>query len=333
MAALFTCHGQLTRGAYWQRIGVLTVLTCGLLVTLMSTVLQYPAFRLKPAYLNPGKTLLLLVTAAGLFTCSLITLAATLQRLHDRHRTGRFLGWLALPVIGWGLVLVQLLGPSRGPRTPVATSFTWRQRVRTWCLLISGTLLYAVSLNFVGIAALRGAHPDPLPTNSAAPAAPTAANRLILGRHNISLANHRTYRVAYRNRQWAHTTFAIDRITVYRTYGPYRIPSNDGPLTINGIIGVHMKIHAGANIQTYPVAKTLTTNDGQRLIADRSNSDVFAGDLNQGTRTAGTAYYLMPRLNEVADVTRIDVSWDAVLRSQPQFPQTFHANIPLTVKK
>lgn len=299
----------------------------------MSTVLQYPAFRLEPAYLNPGKTLLLLVTAAGLFGCTCFTLAATVQRLHDRHHTARFLGLLALPLIGWGILLVQLLGPSRGPRTPVATSFTWRHPVRAWCLLISGTLLYAVSLNFVGIAALRGAHPEPVLTVAGAPASPTAANHLILGSHDISLTNHRDYRVAYRNRQWAHTTFAIDRITVYHTYGPYRIPSNDGPLTINGIIGVHMKIHAGANIQTYPATKTLTTNDGQHLIADRSNSDVFAGDLNQGTRTAGNIYYLMPRLNEVSDVTRIDLSWDAALRERPHATKPFHAVISLNAKK
>ncbi|WP_404819584.1 DUF805 domain-containing protein [Levilactobacillus angrenensis] len=87
----FTSHGPLSRGVYWRRMGVLTLLTVGLLSTLMSTVLQYPAFRLHPAHFNPEKTLLLLVVAGGLVSCTLATLAVTRQRLHDRQRTGRWL--------------------------------------------------------------------------------------------------------------------------------------------------------------------------------------------------------------------------------------------------
>ncbi len=208
------------------------------------------------------------------------------------------------------------------PPAPVTTNSLHGIRARNWLIFIGGTLLYAISFNFVGIAALNGEQQSL-----------TAANQLTLGRHHLSLANQRTYPMAYHNSRWAHTTFAIDQVTVYRTQRPYRIPSNDGPLTITGIIRVHMKIHAGANIQTYPAAKMLTLNDGQRLIADRSNSDVFAGDLNQGIRTAGNIYFLVPRLNEVSDVTALDLAWDAALRSRPQAIRPFHAKVTLDSKK
>ncbi|MCI1598798.1 DUF805 domain-containing protein [Levilactobacillus sp.] len=327
-----TTQAQLNRSGYWRLFGTGLMLTLVLLGVLMSTVLQYPAFRWHPAYLDLGKTLVLLVAAGGLFGTTLATTTATLRRLHDRQLTGRLLWWLVCPVIGWGIVGSQLVLPSRGPRQPVTLRSSWRHP-RPWTALFGGTLLYAIACNFVGIAALNGATSATSPATATAPVTPTAANQLVLGRHHISLTTQRTYRVAYRDSRWAHTTFVIDRITVYHTYGPYRIPSNDGPLTINGIIQVHMRIHAGANIQTYPAAKTLTTNDGQHLIADRSNSDVFAGDLNQGTWTAGNIYYLMPRLNEVADVTRINLTWDAATRAQPRVVKAFQADIALDHKK
>jgi len=331
----FQLNSRLDRASFWWLTLDLVLLNSGLLIALLSTILQYPAFRFQPAYFNPAKSLLLLVISLLMGGTTIIGFTATVRRLHDVNRSGHYLWWLLLPGVGTCLVLVRLIAPSKSPtkfsEAHETGTHPWQQQTVGWSLLLLGTIAYAGFFNAFSTAALTVPNHN-FAATSHQQSAPTT-EYLALGEHQISIASQRAHPTANRNISWGPTTFTIDRLTVYKTYGPYSLLTNDGRRTINGLIKVHMKIHAGRALTTYPAQGTLLTNDGQLLKADLSNSDWFAGMLNKGINTAGNIYFLVPHLNEPTDLTKVNFPWtaaDQAINGQQSVEKQFSAVLDLT---
>ncbi|WP_367377087.1 DUF805 domain-containing protein [Levilactobacillus cerevisiae] len=330
----FQLNSRLDRANFWWLILDLVLLNSGLLITLLNTILQYPAFRFQPAYFNPAKVLLLFVISLLTGGTTIVGFTATVRRLHDTNRSGHYLWWLLLPGVGPCLVLVRLLAPSKAlikfSETHVSGNHPWRHQVAGWLLLFLATVAYAGFFNAFSTAALT------VPNHNFAAnghrQSTTTTEYLALGKHQISIASQQAHPTTNRNISWGPTTFTIDRLTVYKTYGPYSLLTNDGRRTINGLIKVHMKIHAGRALTTYPAQGTLLTNDGQLLRADLSNSDWFAGMLNKGINTAGNIYFLVPHLNKPTDLTKAHFSWTAAnqaINGQQPMEKQFSAVLDL----
>ncbi|WP_157054393.1 DUF4352 domain-containing protein [Levilactobacillus paucivorans] len=70
-----------------------------------------------------------------------------------------------------------------------------------------------------------------------------------------------------------------------------------------------MNIDAGRDINAFPTQATLSTDDGQQVEADSFDSDSFDGSLNSGTHSDGNIYFLIPKLNDVSDISSIRLKW------------------------
>ncbi|MEE2219449.1 DUF4352 domain-containing protein, partial [Klebsiella pneumoniae] len=123
-------------------------------------------------------------------------------------------------------------------------------------------------------------------------------------------ADQKAYSTSFTDSSWAKSTFKIDKVTVYKTDGTYTSGSGNDKKDFNGVVKVHMSIHAGQDISAYPTQAKLSTNDGQQVEADM-DSDDFDGDLNSGTDSDGNVYFVLSKLSSVKDITSIRLKWDA----------------------
>ena len=122
------------------------------------------------------------------------------------------------------------------------------------------------------------------------------SDSITIGDDDIDIANQKAYSTSFTDSSWAKSTFKIDKVTVYKTDGTYTSGSGNDKKDFNGVVKVHMSIHAGQDISAYPTQAKLSTNDGQQVEADM-DSDDFDGDLNSGTDSDGNVYFVLSKLS------------------------------------
>ncbi|PTM21377.1 hypothetical protein DA798_10435 [Lactobacillus sp. PFC-70] len=330
----FTWSQRMSRSQYWWLYLDLAIISLIVNIALGASVYEYPAIELAPFHMEIGKVLLLIIYTAAMSLIATMQFTATVRRLHDTNRSAHYL-WLALiPIIGTILIIVFLCQRSqadgiRFDKTPVSLK-PWPKKWWTWCVLVAVLLIYAVSLDWITYEATYGSYRSesvtPNSTNSdneddsdsddtdtdeiSDDASQSDTDSITIDDDSIDVTDQQAYESSFSDSSWANSTFKINEITVYKTDGTYTNGSGSDKEEFNGIVKVHMSIHAGQDISAYPTQAELSTNDGQQVDADL-DSDDFDGDLNSGTNSDGNVYFLLPQLDNVSDLTSIRVKWDA----------------------
>lgn len=267
------------------------------------------------------------MTTVGLFT-------AEIRRLHDTNRSGHFLWLLLIPLVGPIIVIVLLAQKANpaGQRFDKASQHkSWIKQWWTWVILalvaVATTALFNFSAPFMDPNTLAqsdtttqtkddgNAQAEDTDTTDDDAADDTAnessdTDTIDLGDDSIDIADKQNYTTTF-SETWSESTFAIDKVTVYKTDGEYTQGSGHDKSSFNGIVKVHMNIDAGRDINAYPTQATLSTNDGQQVDADLSDSDDFDGELDSGTQSDGYIYFLLPKLKDVSDLSSIRLKWSA----------------------
>ncbi|ASG80303.1 DUF805 domain-containing protein [Lactiplantibacillus pentosus] len=341
MKQTFTWSQRITRPQYWWLYLDLMLIALILTFTLGLKVYSFPAFA---AHVNVLQAVLLLIYSALMSWISVMQFTAGARRLHDSNRSAHYLWFSLIPIVGPILIIVFMCQRSKpaGERFDRFTSQPkpWTHKWWTWCLLVLFTLLYAGSVNIV---ARDNAMDSALTTTSNSDSTSDSddsyadsdgyddsdsdstdtdsdtdsesdsssdTDSITVGDDDIDISDQKTYNTSYSDSSWTGSTFKIDKVTVYKTDGAYTIGSGSDKRDFNGVVKVHMSIHAGRDISAYPTQAKLSTNDGQQVDADM-DSDDFDGDLNSGTDTDGNLYFELSKLSSVKDITSIRLKWDA----------------------
>ncbi|WP_434432676.1 DUF805 domain-containing protein [Lactiplantibacillus paraplantarum] len=333
----FTWSQRITRPQYWWLYLDLVLITLILTIVFGFKVYSYPEFILDPFHVNALQTVLLLVYSALMSWISVMQFTASARRLHDSNRSAHYLWFSLIPLVGPILIIVFLCQRSKaaGERFDRSTSQPkhWTHKWWTWCLLVLFTLAYAALVN---VTARETAIDSALTTTSKSATtssddsysdsdseeasdsdsedsesdSESDSDSITIGDDDIDIADQQAYTASFTDSSWAGSTFKIDKVTVYKTDGTYTSGSGSDKQDFNGIVKVHMNIHAGRDISAYPTQAKLSTNDGQQVDAD-ADSDDFDGDLNSGTDSDGNLYFILPKLSSVKNITSVRLKWDA----------------------
>ncbi|CAM3117216.1 DUF805 domain-containing protein [Lactiplantibacillus plajomi] len=335
----FTWAQRISRPQYWWLYLDLVIISLIVNIILGVAVYDYPAIEFAPFHMEIRKVLLLLIYAVLMSWMSIMQFTATVRRLHDTNRSAHYL-WLALvPLVGPILVIVFLCQRSqvagvRFDKTPLSAK-PWTKTWWTWCILAVVSLVYATNTDWLSYVTTYG---DSYQSESVAADSTDSSDddsdysdsddddfddeddsdtdssddsdSITVGDDSIDIDDQQTYTASISDSSWANSTFKIDEVTVYKTDGSYTSGSGSDKEEFNGIVKVHMNIHAGQDISAYPTQGELSTNDGQQVDADY-DSDDFDGDLNSGTNSDGDVYFLLPKLAKVSDITSVRLKWDA----------------------
>ena len=339
MRQTFTWSQRITRPQYWWLYLDLVLISLVLTIVLGIRAYSYPAFILSPLHVNVLQTVLLLIFSALMVWTSVMQFTASARRLHDSNRSAHYLWFYLLPLVGPILIIVFLCQRSEpaGKRFDRLASQPkpWTHKWWTWCLLVLLTLGYAALINITA----RDTAMDAALTTTSKSATTNSddsysdsdseessdstdsdsdsesdsdsdSDSITIGDDDIDIADQKAYSTSFTDSSWAKSTFKIDKVTVYKTDGTYTSGSGNDKKDFNGVVKVHMSIHAGQDISAYPTQAKLSTNDGQQVEADM-DSDDFDGDLNSGTDSDGNLYFVLSKLSSVKDITSIRLKWDA----------------------
>jgi len=323
MRDLFTISKRLDRADFWWLY--LDIFIIGVILNLcLSPVLKQMAYS---ANIIWPVILFLLAIIYALTTIGLFT--AEIRRLHDTNRSGHFLWLLLIPIVGSIVVIVLLAQKSNaaGTRFESATPHKpWVKQWWTWVILALVTIVLTITFGYsarVIADSELSSYNDTTSTSSNSEDSSTSddtdtdsdsdstsTDSIDLDDSTIDIADKQSYSLNY-SETWSESTFSIDKVTVYQTDGEYSEGSGHDKTSFNGIVKVHMAIDAGRDIDAYPTQATLSTSDGQQVDADMSDSDDFDGELDSGTQTDGNVYFLLPKLDDVSDLTSIRLKWSA----------------------
>ncbi|WP_048000873.1 DUF805 domain-containing protein [Lactiplantibacillus herbarum] len=337
MRQTFTWSQRITRPQYWWLYLDLMLISLVLTIVFGITVYNHPALIFNPLHVNPLQLILLLIYSALLTWISVMQFTAGVRRLHDSNRSAHYLWYYFIPLAGPFLIIVFLCQRSNatGKRFDHSASHPtpWTHKWWTWCILVLCTLAYAAFVNATARAnAIDSALTTTSKTNSnnsyndsgsattassdsdsdseTSDSSDSSSNSITIDDDDIDIADQKSYSASFTDSSWANSTFKIDKVTVYKTDGTYTNGSGSDKKDFNGIVKVHMSIHAGRDISAYPTQAKLSTNDGQQVEAD-IDSDDFDGDLNKGTDADGNLYFILPKLSTVESITSIRLKWDA----------------------
>lgn len=109
-------RGRMSRSEWWWRNSV-PLLGVGLAAAAVDTARGYPGLRIgagdpRSVHSWTGGP----AEVVGLVLTLVPSVSGTVARLHDRGRSAWWLLWVLVPVLGWGVLLVQCLLPGEpGP--------------------------------------------------------------------------------------------------------------------------------------------------------------------------------------------------------------------------
>ncbi|MFC6274863.1 DUF805 domain-containing protein [Levilactobacillus tangyuanensis] len=315
---MFTISGRMSRADFWWQFLALFIIDFIVSFPLAST-LEHVSL----GAVNGWLLLLFLISLIFTLT-SVMYLTSEIRRLHDTNRSGHFLWLILIPFFGTIIAIVMFVQPANALGKRFDTKKVvkpWQKKWWTWTILIVGSLLMTAMMR--PIAEYTGDMPL-AQDSSTQPAArddastddtddesdSSSSDRIKLGDGSIDIADKQDFTTDY-SEDWAQSTFAIDKVTLYKTDGVYTQGSGKDKSDFNGVVKVHMSIDAGRDISAYPTQATLSTDDGQQVDVDSLDSDDFDGDLNSGTQSDGDLYFLLPTLDDVSDLSSIRLKWDA----------------------
>ena len=326
----FTWSQRISRPQYWWLYLDLVLISFILNITLGTKIYSDP---LQTGILH---TILLLIYSALSTWISVMQFTAGVRRLHDTNRSAHYL-WLALiPIVGPILLIVFLCQKPKeaGKRFDHLSgqSKPWVQKWWTWCILVLATAVFAGVIGFSTYTMSLANYSTTTTTSSddsyddsdddsddedtdsedddTDSESSSDTDSITIDDDKINLADQQAYTTSFSDSSWAGSTFKIDKVTVYKTDGTYTNGEGSDKQEFNGIVKVHMSIHAGRDISAYPTQAKLSTNDGQQVDAD-FDSDDFDGDLNSGTNADGNLYFILPKLSSIKDLTSIRLKWDS----------------------
>ncbi|MFC6259466.1 DUF805 domain-containing protein [Levilactobacillus fujinensis] len=325
----FVISGRMGRADFWWFYLAVAAMEISLVVFLRLTM-RVPAFAIDLSVIKSLRALILITFSGLLAWLNVMTLTAVIRRIHDTGKSGHYLWVTLIPMIGPIMVVIRLVKPMKGQRNRyIRHNPRYFYKWVRWPALAAVTLMYVGLFNYLSVSHWTANHYVVSPIRSVDSPENRDEFRMSphtdgfkLGSDDIRVVNQQSYKSARKDDSWSKATFKINYVTVYKVGSIYHdkakadneIDSKAGQ-KIAGIIKVHMGIHANQNIITYPAQGTLTTNTNQKIKADISDSDMFAGELNKGTRVEGNIYYLVPKLADVGDITSVRVKWKANYRT------------------
>jgi len=324
LTEMFTIGKRTSRAGFWWLY--LDIFIIGLILNLiLSPLLKQLAFS------GDSVWLLLLFLLSIPYAVTTVTLfTAEIRRLHDTNRSGHFLWLLLIPLVGPIIVIVFLAQKAKpaGQRFDKATQpKAWVKQWWTWVILVliavATTAMFNLSARYMDPSVWEQSATSQTQNDGNAKAEDTdttdddddtddegSDDTIDLGDSSIDIADKKAYTTTF-SETWSESTFAIDKVTVYKTDGDYTQGSGHDKTSFNGVVKVHMNIDAGRDINAYPSQATLSTNDGQQVDSDLADSDDFDGELDSGTQSDGNVYFLLPTLDDVSDLSSIRLKWSA----------------------
>ncbi|WP_156470485.1 DUF805 domain-containing protein [Levilactobacillus senmaizukei] len=315
---MFTISGRMSRADFWWQFLALFIIDFIVSFPLAST-LEHVSLGVMNGWL-----LFLFLISLILALTSVMYFTSEIRRLHDTSRSGHFLWLILIPFFGTIIAIVMFVQPANdlGERFDTKKVIKpWQRKWWTWTILVVGALLmtammrpiaeYTNDIPLTQDSASRSATSDNASTDDNDDESDSSSSDSIeLGDDSIDIADQQDFTSDY-SEDWAKSTFAIDKVTLYKTDGVYTQGSGKDKSDFNGVVKVHMSIDAGRDISAYPTQATLSTDDGQQVDVDSLDSDDFDGDLNSGTKSDGNLYFLLPTLDKVSDLSSIRLKWDA----------------------
>lgn len=124
-----------------------------------------------------------------------------------------------------------------------------------------------------------------------------------------TLVDSKKYLPKITDTSWKSGSLSIKNVYITKTK-PFKYSDGEGSKTINGMVVLSYSYKSGEDVQLFDGQSKLSTNDGQQVDIDSSDSKDIS-DIDKGVTKQGEAVFLLENMSDVKKINNIRWRFDA----------------------